>query len=139
MTENKRPIGVWIATPIAVIFGLMTIKSGGSVLFFDGAARQAAGNYVPFVLWFNFLAGFLYVITGIGLWLRKRWAVKFAIVLALATLAVFAVLGVHILNDGNYETRTVAAMTIRSTIWVAIAGMAWFLWQPRQDGQRVPE
>ncbi len=34
-------------------------------LLFDGeAARTAAGAYVPLVLWFNFIAGFAYVITG---------------------------------------------------------------------------
>ena len=59
---------------IAIAFGLVTIKEGGTVLFGNEAARTAAGNYVPFVLWFNFLAGFAYVIAGAGLWLQRRWA-----------------------------------------------------------------
>ncbi len=33
------------------------------------AARVAAGNFVPFVVWFNFLAGFVYVAAGVELWL----------------------------------------------------------------------
>ena len=41
----------------AVIFGLLTIISGGRTLF-DAEAQQRAGNYVAFVLWFNFVAGF---------------------------------------------------------------------------------
>ncbi|WP_425478346.1 hypothetical protein [Stenotrophomonas pictorum] len=51
---------IWmrVVSLIAIGFGLMTIWEGGAVLFVDGAARQAAGHYVPFVLWFNFLAGF---------------------------------------------------------------------------------
>lgn len=53
-----QSIGIWVVTVIAIVFGLLTIKSGGSVLFVDGTAREDAGNYVPFVLWFNFLAGF---------------------------------------------------------------------------------
>lgn len=133
MTETKRPLWIWIASIVAIVFGLLTIKSGGSVLFFDGEARQAAGRYVPFVLWFNFLAGFIYVTTGIGLWLSKRWALWLAIALALATLTVFAILGLHIINQGEYETRTLAAMTIRSAVWVTIAGMSWFLW-PKREG-----
>ncbi len=48
MITTKRPIWVWITTIIAVVFGVMTIKSGGSVLFIDGEARHAAGNYVNF-------------------------------------------------------------------------------------------
>ena len=33
-----------------VLFGFMTLREGGSVLFFDGIARQEAGAFVPFVL-----------------------------------------------------------------------------------------
>lgn len=58
---------------IAVGFGLLTIKEGGAILFGGEAAQASAGNFVPFVLWFNFLAGFAYVIAGAGLWLRHRW------------------------------------------------------------------
>ena len=60
--------GIWmrVIALIAVAFGLLTIREGCDVLFFDGAARAAAGSYVPFLLWFNFLAGFAYVIAGAG-------------------------------------------------------------------------
>ncbi len=125
MIIRKRPAWVWISVIIAVIFGIMTIKSGGSVLFFDGEARQAAGNYVDFVLWFNFLAGFFYVATGIGLWLEKAWAPTAAITIAALTLLVFAAFGLHILNAGEYEQRTVIAMSIRTLLWVTIAFTCW--------------
>ncbi len=125
MTIRERPTWVWITTIVAVIFGVMTIKSGGSVLFINGEARQAAGNYVDFVLWFNFLAGFFYVATGIGIWLEKAWAAKAAITLAVLTLLVFAAFGVHILNGGEYEQRTVIAMSVRSLLWTAIAVTCW--------------
>jgi hypothetical protein len=103
----------------------MTIKSGGSVLFFDGEARQAAGNYVDFVLWFNFLAGFFYIATGMGLWLEKAWAPAAAITIAALTLLVFAAFGLHILNGGEYEQRTVIAMSIRTLLWLTIAFTCW--------------
>ena len=125
MTIRKRPVWVWITAIIAVIFGVMTIKSGGSVLFINGEARQAAGNYVDFVLWFNFLAGFFYIAAGIGIWLEKSWAPILAITIATLTLLVFAAFGIHILNAGEYEQRTVAAMIIRSLLWSAIAVTSW--------------
>ena len=125
MIIRERPAWVWISVIIAVIFGIMTIKSGGSVLFFDGEARQAAGNYVNFVLWFNFLAGFFYIATGMGLWLEKAWAPTAAITIAALTLLVFAAFGVHILNGGEYEQRTVIAMSIRTLLWVTIALTCW--------------
>ncbi len=122
---TKRPTWVWVASVIAVAFGVMTIKSGGSVLFIDGEARRAAGNVVNFVLWFNFTAGFFYIATGIGIWMGKAWAPIFAIGIAVLTLTVFGLLGLHIFNAGEYEQRTVMAMTLRSAIWISIAMMCY--------------
>ncbi|MBL3599601.1 MAG: hypothetical protein JMN25_07010 [gamma proteobacterium endosymbiont of Lamellibrachia anaximandri] len=117
---TKRPAWVWIAAIVAVVFGIMTIKSGGSVLFIDGEARRAAENTVDFVLWFNFSAGFVYIATGIGIWLEKAWAPAAAITIATLTLSVFVAFGIYIFFGGEYELRTVAAMTLRSVIWIVI-------------------
>lgn len=121
MINKKQYFMVWPSIFIAIIFGAMTIKSGGDVLFADGQARIAAGNYVSFVLWFNFLAGFLYITAGLGLLLKKQWAEKLSVLIAAMTLAVFAAFGIHIFMDGSYEMRTVVAMTLRSVIWLTIA------------------
>jgi len=121
---NKKYIGRivfhWLIPSVAVLFGIMTIISGGSVLFGDQAALEAAGDVVPFVLWFNFAAGFIYIIAGIALALRKPWSAWLSLIIAATTLLVFAALGIHIFSEGAYETRTVAAMTLRSTVWTAI-------------------
>ena len=105
---------------IAVLFGLLTIKSGGSVLFGPETARIAAGNAVNFVLWFNFLAGFFYVLAGGGLWQGKFWAIRLSGLIALMTALVFVALGVHIAGGGLYEYRTLAAMAIRLSLWSLI-------------------
>jgi len=124
-TKSGQPIGTWIIAVIAVVFGLLTIKSGGSVLFVDGIAREAAGHYVPFVLWFNFLAGFAYLLAGAGLFMKKRWAAGLSIVIAATTLVVFALFGLHILDEGMYEVRTVIAMSMRTVVWALIATFAY--------------
>jgi len=127
MTSIKagHSIGIWIIAVIAVAFGLLTIKSGGSVLFVDGIAREDAGNYVPFVLWFNFLAGFAYLLAGAGLFMKKRWATWLSIFIAVTTIVVFALFGIHILNEGMYEVRTVVAMSVRTVVWALIAMFAY--------------
>lgn len=135
MSPIKRPITLRVSAIVAILFGALTLKSGGEVLFFDGAGREAAGNYVPFVLWFNFVAGFFYIFTGLGLWARQRWALKLAIGLAAATLAVFAAFGIHILNGGAYEMRTVIAMTLRSAVWLTIAISCWLPWRDDRANQ----
>ncbi len=71
----------------AIIFGVITVLSGGRALFGDAAAQAAVGNAVGFVLWFNFLAGFAYVLVGAALWRGRRWASWGAGALALATAA----------------------------------------------------
>ena len=120
-SQPERSMGTLIVTVVAVVFGLLTIKSGGAVLFIGGEFRQQAGNYVPFVLWFNFLVGFAYLVAGIGLWKRQRWAAWLAIMIVAASVSVFALLGLHINSGGSYEMRTVIAMTARCSIWAVIA------------------
>jgi hypothetical protein len=110
---------------VAVLFGLLTLLSGGRTLFGGEAARLAAGAIVPFVLWFNFVAGFAYVACGIGLWSRRRWSVPLAVFIAVATGLAFAAFGVHAWNGGAYEARTVGAMALRTMLWAGIAGTAY--------------
>jgi hypothetical protein len=118
----QRRVVIRVAAVIAVAFGAATIWSGGKVLFGSGAA--AAGRIVPFVVWFNFLAGFAYVAAGVGLWLKRVWAARLAAALAIATLLVFGAFVAHIAMGGPFEPRTVGAMTLRSFFWLGVATLA---------------
>ena len=123
----------WIPPLIAVTFGGMTVLEGRSVLFGDEAARRAAGSYVPFVLWFNFLAGFAYVAAGTALSIRARWSVGLSFAILFGTAAVFLAFGRHVLFGGPYELRTVAAMTLRTTVWLLLALWARRELRPREQ------
>ncbi|MHA1545082.1 MAG: hypothetical protein ACTSUY_01490 [Alphaproteobacteria bacterium] len=125
----SRPKWVVVMAVVAALFGLLTIYSGGAVVLFDGPARVAAGNYVPFVVWFNFLAGFAYVVAGLGLYFWRRWAVCLSMAIAVGTVLIFAGLGISIMLDGAYEMRTVVAMVLRSAVWMTIAYMAQIAWR----------
>lgn len=114
---------------IAVLFGALTVWSGGNVLFGNGA--EAAGNYVPWVVWFNFLAGFAYIAAGIGIWRRRPWAPALAAGLAVLTALVFVAFGSWVATGGAYEMRTVVAMTIRTLLWTAIAALLMLPWARR--------
>ncbi len=106
----------------ALAFGLLTLYSGGQVIFGGAAARKAAGNYLPLVVWFNFIAGFAYVAAAIGLLTAQRWAPRLALIIAAATALVFLAFGALILTGSPFEMRTVGAMTLRTAVW---AGIAW--------------
>jgi hypothetical protein len=114
----------WPVAIVAAAFGVATVVSGGRVLFGGPAAREAAGAYVAFVVWFNFAAGFAYVAAAAGLALRGTWSAGLAAGIAAATLLVFAAFGVHVAMGGAFETRTVVAMASRWGFWVAFATAA---------------
>lgn len=119
----KRSRWVSVLAIVAVVFGIATIISGGRTLF-DAETQQLAGNYVAFVLWFNFVAGFAYVFAGMGLWFQQRWSIWLSFAIAAATLVVFAAFGLQIWRGGSYEMRTVGAMVLRAITWIAIAAVA---------------
>lgn len=137
-TLKKQTFWTRFVALFAVAFGLLTLKEGGLVLYGDEAAVQAAGDYVPFVLWFNFIAGFFYILAGIGLWLQRRWAVWLAVSMAAATAFVFAAFGLHVALGGAFAQRTVIAMSLRTVIWTAIAVIAWQQIRKRQLGGASP-
>ena len=105
---------------VAIVFGLMTLASGGSTL--TGGLEM--GEVVRFVLWFNTFAGLAYVAAGLGLWLDRAWAYPASLAILAATLLVFAGFGLHVAQGGAFEMRTVFAMTLRSAVWAAIALVA---------------
>lgn len=117
--------GLKAAGAIGLVFGLLTVFSGGMALFGGEAARAAVGNAVPFVLWFNFIAGFFYVLAGLGLLLNRSWAVWLSIAIAVATVLVLAAFGLHVAGGGLYEMRTVGAMLLRTAVWAIIAAVGW--------------
>lgn len=123
-TTPRTPRWAAVLALVAIAFGGVTIVVGGRTLFGGMEVRSAAGNIVAFVLWFNFVAGIAYVIAGIGLLLRKRWAAYLSTAIAVATIVVFIALGIHIFIGLAFEARTVGAMIIRSAVWVMIAVIA---------------
>ncbi|MBZ0161319.1 MAG: hypothetical protein K8H74_01255 [Notoacmeibacter sp.] len=117
----------------AALFGILTLLSGGMALFGSPAARAASGAVVPFVLWFNFLAGFAYIAAAYGLFSGRPWAGPLAVAIALSTLLVFAAFGVAVASDVPYEMRTVGAMAVRSAFWIVIA---WHAMAGRRIAQK---
>lgn len=121
---RNRRWSLIIAASVAVLFGLLTVFSGGRALFGGAEARAAVGDAVPFVLWFNFFAGFAYVAAGAGLFMRRSWAARLSIAILFATILVMVAFAVHLLLGGAYEMRTAAAMSLRALVWGVIVAVA---------------
>jgi len=120
----SRPRWLRAVALLAGVFGIATVVAGGRVLF-GPEPERAAGHVVPFVLWFNFLAGFAYLAAAVGLLRGRRWAALVSLAIAAATALVFVAFGVHVLRGGAFEQRTVAAMALRTVVWAGIAAACW--------------
>ncbi|WP_417433135.1 hypothetical protein [Hoeflea sp.] len=122
--KKRSGWGLRAVAMAGLAFGLLTILSGGTALFGSDAARAAVGNAVPFVLWFNFLAGFAYVAAAVGLLMRRRWGLWLSVAIVIATALVFIAFGIHVQLGGLFEMRTVGAMALRMGVWGIIALVA---------------
>jgi len=124
---KPRPFLKGIAV-LAMVFGVVTIISGGNVLFGPDAVRAIAGRFVPFVVWFNFIAGFFYVAAGLAIWLGHRWGLRLSIAITSATALVAVAFGAWVVLGGSFEMRTVGALALRFGVWAAIA---WAVFRAR--------
>jgi hypothetical protein len=118
--DLHRSRALLAAAAVAIAFGLLTIVSGARALF--GGAEM--GDVVPFVLWFNFLAGFAYVVAGVYLWCGVTWGWWLAIGIAGATALVLLAFLAHVLLGNPYELRTLGAMLLRLGVWTMITATA---------------
>jgi len=130
----QRSIGIWAMSLVAAAFGLLTIGEGGTILFSDQAAGYAAGHYMPRVIWFDFLAGFAYLAAAVGLVRQRAWAAGLALGIAATTGMMFLYFGLLAFSGVPCELRTVAAMTLRTTLW---GGIAWVASRQAVRGART--
>jgi len=128
---QRAPVGIGlrILSVVGIVFGIMTLFSAGNVLFGPQSARELAGAYVPFVVWFNFVAGSFYIAAGIGTWIGRHWAKNLAFLIAIATGIAGLLFSWQVFSDEAYEIRTVGAMILRTGFWSLFAYVTWYSWR----------
>lgn len=123
--QKSRPFWLKATAILAVLFGAITLFKAGSILYGAPSAREAVGDYVPFVVQFNFVAGAFYIIAGIGIYLKQGWAGVVSALIAGATILTAAAFALHIFAGGKYEMQTIGALAIRTAFWVTITLIMW--------------
>lgn len=114
-----------ILAAVAIVFGGVTILSGGRVLL------GADPGYVVFkpLLTYNTAMGFIYAGAGIAAWrnlVRGRAAAGAIFALNLVVLA--AVGALYSNGSGAVAIESVHAMTLRTVVWLVLfAGFAWIV------------
>lgn len=96
-----------------ILFGGVTLVMSSSVLFDWLGIRAKEGNYVPGIVWANFVCGIFYLSAAYGILRNQTWA-KLPLIISLVILFLAYIgLFIHINNGGLYETKTVGAMAFR--------------------------
>jgi len=118
---------------VATLFGAVTIFAGGRILL--GLAD--AGYYVlrP-VLVFNTVMGAAYVLAGLAAWRSARAGAMSAGVIALLNLGVLVAILVRHATGGAVANETLAAMTLRTVVWVAL--FLVLLWERGRRAETTP-
>lgn len=101
---------------ILAIFGSVTLFMSSSILFDWLGIRGKEGNFVPPVVWANWICGILYLMTAFGIFRHKAWAKIPLIISLLILMGTFIILFIHINGGGLYETKTVRAMAFRTAV-----------------------
>ena len=127
----KKTLPYLIAIVLAG-FGLLTLFLSGSVIFNLFGIRAKEGNYVPFVVWANFISSILYLVAAYGLLKIKKWSVWLLVISAVILVAAFTGLKIHISEGGLYEGKTVNAMIFRIGLTILLAVASYFLFKNKQ-------
>jgi len=108
-------------------FALLTLFLSASVIFDLFNIREKEGNYVPFIVWSNFISSIIYLIAAYGLIKLKKWSTWLLGLSVVILTAAFIGLKVHISNGGIYEPKTVNAMMFRIALTIVFAMTSYFL------------
>jgi len=112
---------------LLVLFGIVTLFMSSSVIFDWFGIRAKQGHYVPFIVWSNWVCGFLYLLSAYGFVKSKLWTAKLLGTAAIILIAAFIGLIIHINSGGDYETKTVFAMVFRTGITIAFTVIAYYI------------
>lgn len=99
-----------------LIFGAVTVFMSSAVLFDFFGIRAREGNFVPFIVWTNWLCGFLYLVTAYGIYRQKKWTLYGLVTALVLLVTATAVLIIHIKNGGLYEMKTLGAIAFRTAL-----------------------
>ena len=120
----KKYIPYILATLLAG-FGLLTLFLSTSVIFDFFGIRAKEGNYVPFVVWSNFISSILYLFAAYGFTKNKKWTATLLGISTLILIGAFIGLKSHINSGGIYETKTIGAMIFRISVTLVFATLAY--------------
>ncbi len=98
----------------------------GSFIFDWYGIRNQQGAYVPFIVWTNFIAGFLYLLAVYGFFKAMNWT--YWVLIGITILLIFAAIAlmIYINQDGIFEIKTIGAMNFRIILTLVFSVLAYY-------------
>lgn len=121
-----------ISAIILAAFALLTLFLSSAVLFDWFGIRAREGNYVPFIVWANFVCSILYLIAVYGFVKRTTWTFKILLIALIILIVAFIGLQFYINNGGLHETKTIKAMIFRMLLTLSFSLVAYFNLKKRE-------
>ncbi len=107
-------------------FGILSLFMTFSVIFDFFGIREKEGNYIPFIVYANFICSFIYLYCSYGLFTKNKYTTTCLFVASAILMVAYAGLIVHIQLGGVFELKTVKAMLARTSITILLAGLSWY-------------
>ena len=118
---------IYVVAALLGLFGLLTLFLSSSIILDLFNIREKEGNYVPFVVWANFICSLFYLVAAYGLLNLKKWTPVLLLSTAVILAIAFIGLKMHINAGGIYELKTVNALIFRTGVSLAFTIAAWYL------------
>ncbi len=116
----------YIAALVIGAFGFLTLYLSTSIIFDLGNMREQQGNYVPFVIWVNFICSFIYIATAYGFLKSKTWVTKIMATSVVLLIFTFIAFQIHVQSGGIYKSDTNGALIFRTSISAIITLIAYY-------------
>lgn len=123
---RNRTIINTLSAIILAAFALLTLFLSSSIIFdwFDIRAKE--GNYVPFIVWTNFICGAIYMIAVYGFIKRAKWTFWVLITALILLIIALVALQFYINNGGVYEDKTIKAMLFRIVVTITFSFISFY-------------
>ncbi|PRX43821.1 hypothetical protein [Salegentibacter salegens] len=123
---KKSKIFRYVIAILILAFALVTLFMSSSVLFNWFGIRAKQGDFVPFIVWTNFVAGFIYLIAALGFLQSKKWTLWILTTVALLLFIALMILLLHIDRGGSFEFETIRAMVFRIVLTITFSLLAYY-------------
>ncbi len=101
---------------IGILFGIVTVISGGSVLF---GASPGYLVFLPLVI-FNSAMGFAYILTGIVIWKNSIRGKTMTGIVFLLNFGMLIIISYLYWTGSDIASQSLAAISFRTIVWLII-------------------